>query len=334
MRRCTLAFATWLGACAGCDARLMVGQLVPSGQDDASPPADAAPERGEIDAPPPECGAGPEAAAGTLALDVIFMVDNSSSVQSYGAEIARRLSEDFPRIMDERGIDYRVILLSRYGRSGTVVGTSESSVCITAPLGPTDCSDPEAQPLANHPPRFFQFSADVDSNVPLCLLLQAWNTPDEIPAGERPWTPVAPDGWSAFVRPGVFKAFVVVTDDEVVCSFGGYDFPGFDDAEAVAREFDRAITTLSPEHFGTPDQRNYAFFSIVGMPDNTPATDPWPPTAPLQSSKCGSSDNPGTSYQAISRMTGAARFSLCRTYDYDPIFSAVADSARPVGGCP
>ena len=176
-----------------------------------------------------ECRAGEDADLSdhaASALDIIFIVDNSSSVVDIIPSVAQRLAVDLPAILEARAIDYRIILLSRYGPLDDAVGLSESPICIPAPLGSSDCSDPNAQPLANHPPRFFQYSMDVDSTVSFCLLRRAWDTPDEIPAGDRAWTPVAPQGWSAFLRPGVFKAFVIVTDDEVVCDFDGYHFDG------------------------------------------------------------------------------------------------------------
>src|SRR5437867_1591577 len=108
-----LAVAT--AACVACTANLKVGELEPG---------DACPS-----------GAG----TGAPLLDVIFLIDNSSSMIDKSPSVVARLHDDFPRIMQAAAVDYRVVLLSRYGTPGMNVGVSENPICIAAPLGATDC---------------------------------------------------------------------------------------------------------------------------------------------------------------------------------------------------
>src|SRR5690606_19347917 len=82
-------------------------------------------------------------------------------------------------------------------------------------------------------------------------------------------------GWGTYLRDGTQKVILLISDDDAATSNPG-NFG----------EFDAAFLALSPEHFGTADDRNYVFHSILGMAENNPATAAWPPTAPVQSGQC------------------------------------------------
>ena len=96
---------------------------------------------------PPDLGLEPAADAGVIAtddcpaelervaVDVVFIADNTSTMAASNAELEQALPQLAARL-DELLVDYRLILLSRHrealrGTSDTV----DSSLCIDAPLG-------------------------------------------------------------------------------------------------------------------------------------------------------------------------------------------------------
>jgi hypothetical protein len=261
-------------------------------------------------------------------IDVIFAIDNSPSMDDEIAQVEARLNQDFAQIMADSGLDYRVILVSRYGQVGVPVGASKNPICIGAPLGKTDCSDPMATRLENGE-RFFHFSAAVDSHDAWCVLLGGFNQPDEFGDTARPgWAPLARHGYEEYLRKDAFKVFVVVTDDDASCDYGGTTFSDgttVSGGERAAVAFDSALLNLSPEQFGTPSKRNYVFHSIVGLAENAPGMGAWPATAPMQMGRCDvGSEGPGTGYQALSRLTGGLRYPSCDSQDFDALFNTIA----------
>jgi hypothetical protein len=131
------------------------------------------------------------------------------------------------------------------------------------------------------------------------------------------------------LRPAAFKAFVMVGDEDENCRSNSYAFDDSLSPSEVARNFDRAITELAPEQFGTATARRYAFFSIAGFVQDSPATETIPPTAPVATTTCPTAFLPGEVYQSLSIYTGATRFSLCNLDDFDPIFRDIAARATP-----
>ncbi len=263
-------------------------------------------------------------------VDIIFVIDNSGSMMEEIAQVQQRINEDFAAIIEASGVDYRVIMVSRYGDINIPISFSSwYPICISSPLGGHDCSSPSYQPVTNNPGRFYHYSADIFSTDALCRLLEGFHSPDEIASDYRSWTPVAPNGYSEFLREEAFKAFVVITDDNIDCTYGGYAFKDYDTAALgtiAAASFDTALLTLSPAHFGTAADRNYVFHSIVAMGENSPGTEPWPSTAAIQTSQCSpGSEAPGTGYQALSVLTGGLRYPTCRHDDFDAIFQALAE---------
>jgi hypothetical protein len=262
-------------------------------------------------------------------IDVIFAIDNSPSMDDEIAQVQARLNQDFAQIMADSGLDYRVILISRYGQVGVPVGVSKNPICIGAPLGNSDCANPMATPLQNGE-RFFQFSAAVGSHDAWCVLLGGFNQPDEFGDVARPgWTPLALHGYEEYLRKDAFKVFVVVTDDDASCAFRGTTFSDgitVSGGEKAALDFDTALLSLSPEQFGTASKRNYVFHSIVGLAENAPGQGAWPANAPMQMGRCeAGSEGPGTGYQALSRLTGGLRYPSCDSRDFDSLFNTIAD---------
>lgn len=262
-------------------------------------------------------------------IDVIFAIDNSPSMGDEISQVQARINQDFAQIMADSALDYRVILISRYGKVGVPVGVSANPICIGAPLGNGGCEDPMATPLENSG-RFFQFSAAVGSHDAWCVLLGGFDQPDEF--GDSPragWASLATHGYEEYLRKEAFKVFVVVTDDDVGCDVQGVSFD--DDitiggGERAAADFDSALLTLSPEQFGTAKKRNYVFHSIVGLAGSDTSNAAWPASAPMQTARCAAgSEGPGTGYQALSRLTGGLRYPSCDSQNFDSLFNTIAD---------
>jgi hypothetical protein len=262
-------------------------------------------------------------------VDIVVVIDNSGSMQGEIEQVQERINDDFAAILEASGVDYRVIMMSRYGDVDTAVGGSDYPICVSSPLGGHDCSNPIAQGVRHNPGKFYHFSTDVGSLDGLCRIIQGFNSKDELASDTRTWTPVAPNGYKSLLRPEARKAFLVITDDRVSCSYGGYTFNDLNTSvggHAVASAFDAALLTLSPEQFGTAANRNYVFHSIVAMSEFVPGAAPWPSTQPISTGKCTpGSEAPGTGYQGLSILTGGLRYPTCRNSDFNAIFQAVAE---------
>ncbi|HET9953383.1 MAG TPA: hypothetical protein VFQ61_02705 [Polyangiaceae bacterium] len=261
-------------------------------------------------------------------VDIVFVIDNSSSMNDEIAAVQTRINTDFAAQIANSGLDYRVVMISRYGKVGVPVGESDNPICIAPPLGKSGCEDPAHTQLENGE-RFKHFSADIESHDALCALLGGFSESDEYAdVARRGWRPLAPTGYSQYLRPEAFKHIVVISDDDVSCQFGSLELDDHSSAmggEAVATAFDRALLKLSPAQFGTPEHRNYAFYSIVGLAENKDPVRAYAASEPITTSTCGSgSAGPGTGYQALSRLTSGLRYPSCRSQNFDAIFSALA----------
>jgi hypothetical protein len=288
-------------------------------------------------------------------MDIIFSIDNSSSMEGEIQAVINNINTDFASIIEASGIDYRVIMVSRYGYLDYGLEPSDYSVCIEPPLGNAACTSNSAPTLVNTA-RFFHHSTDIGSNNMWCRLLTSYTTEDEYPTDRNGWTPLAPNGWQEWLRPGSFKVFVGITDDRpdtdedgdegegqnCLDEAGGTNDPGgLDDDLDGAQTFDQALRELAPTQFGAYDAdepdtgRNYRWYSIIGMepkpdPDETV---PYEPSEPVETGVCEGPDEddnaddgvaPGIGYQELSRLTGGLRYSNCLNDDFDAIFNAIA----------
>ncbi len=281
-------------------------------------------------------------------MDIVFVIDNSSSMDDEIDEVEKSVYAEFSNIISASNIDYRVIMISRYGENhGSIVGESDHPICIPPPLGATSCTDATHQPLQNAS-RFFHYSADVESQDALCLLLSSFQQPDEFDNSNtkddgpgssvyRSWTTLAPDGWSAWLRPDSFKTFVVITDDDVMCNLSEFGGPNVSlndgnnagSGQSAASTFDARLLALPGAPFGSSSDRNYVWHSIVGMAGKG-GLKAWEPSDPVNTALCGKGAvGPGTGYQALSRLTGGLRYPICPTAsgttNFDPIFNAIAE---------
>ncbi len=158
------------------------------------------------DAGPPEDGgacatATVEAEVGRLPVDIVWVVDNSTSMMP-AIEAVRDGLDDFASLVAGSGLDYRVILLSLKGR-GLVDrgGRRRYGICIPRPLAGDDaCGDG---------PRFFHVDVDVRSTQQVEQVLGTLAQSSGYAEGEsRGGAP-----WRRLLRPDATKSFVFVTDD-------------------------------------------------------------------------------------------------------------------------
>lgn len=266
-------------------------------------------------------------------VDIVFVIDNSASMGGEIEQVQARINDDLTQILELEEVDYRVIMISRYGDVNQSVGESDHPICIHAPLGANDCTEAANQTLVQNPPSFYHYSADIRSREPWCDLLDGFDTPDELKrAGDddRPWSSVAPIGWRQFLREDAFKHFVVISDDDSSCRRRNWSFDDGNEVLAgqnAAIDFDTALLELSPRQFGTNEKRNYKFHSIVGLPEYEDPLAPWPADAPIQTGTCGrGSDGPGTGFQALSVLTGGLRYPSCNNENFDAVFRALAET--------
>jgi hypothetical protein len=288
-------------------------------------------------------------------MDVIVSIDNSASMAGEIIEVQARINDNFAQILEASEIDYRVILVSRYGNvfdsnyDGGDASDSAYSVCIGNttgnPLSTLDCPTAEADTtptLANNPGTFYHHSTDIGSHNMWCQLLDSYDTSDPISSnGRAGWTPVAPNGWKDFVRADAYKVFIAITDDEPTAT-GSLSCPGATSNLAGATAFDMALRALDPAQFQTATgERNYVWYSIVGMHGTVDV--PLLPTDPVGTQCCRANGNPqtncqgttgsqfsdsafpGVGYQELSIMTGGLRYPSCYTASFDSIFNKIAE---------
>lgn len=303
-------------------------------------PMDATPP--PTDAPPPVFDTGPldpDAACSSattraeverLPVDIIWMVDNSSSMQPAIEEVQRGLN-DFAALIGARDLDYRVIMLSLRGQGETTVGGSRRyQVCIPPPLsGDTSCADGA---------RFFQVSLDVRSTQPLEQFLGSLGQTDGYTSSDDRGS----EPWQHLLRPEATKTIVVVTDDNarmVVRSGGGFaPGPGGGRSEgdpvATAEWFETFVGgsnpfssrtlpegILHPRWSGAFD--GYTFAALYGWGSETDDT------IRCNYAAGGSPPASGRTYTELVRRTGGVRAQICAgPAAWGPFFDGVASAVE------
>ncbi len=278
----------------------------------------------------PDSACAAQSAQATLAkkpVDIVIVIDNSGSMSGEIEEVQNQINVNFAGIIEQSGLDYRVIMLTDFG------DFNSQQVCISAPLS-NDVCNPVPNMPTNNPPKFYVhdpddggFSFGITSHNALCQLIFQLTQPDQ-------WG-LQPNGYKALLRPDSFKSILVITDDnssnsqKYNCTGEGYDdMNTVVGGQAAATAFDAAFTAAAPEHFGSPTNRNYMFHSIVALAPKDPndLSISHLPTDPIITAECSpGAQNPGTGYQALSVMTGGLRHPTCGL-DYTTIFQAIAQS--------
>lgn len=239
----------------------------------------------EIDAPTEACAA-VTAEAKSPPVDIIWIIDQSCSMGTEITQVRTNINGNFANIIQNSGLDYRVIMFAH--------GTSGLAVCVNPPLG----AGTTASPLCgqNKPPQFYQVNTTIQSTDSFSKFMLAAN-----------WNQI-----KAALRPGAFKAFIEVTDDQ---------------SGVTAAVFDTwLLTGGGAGYFGTVADRRYVFHSIIGVDK------PYLPTQPKVTTKCASAVNAGPQYQDISILTGGLRHPVCDT-NYSTVFQNIANSIVQAVAC-
>ncbi|NJK32342.1 MAG: hypothetical protein HC927_07995 [Deltaproteobacteria bacterium] len=229
----------------------------------------------------------PEVAS--IPVDILLVVDTSFSMGPAIDAVETSINVDFAQILEQSGIDYRLIVLGAHSNS-------QVPICISSPLSGTDCNPPPPAPALTD--RYRHYDAETGSGAFLTSIVNWYATPDK--------HGFAPGGYQDFLRPEATKVFLGMTDGT---SASGD--PSAGDA------FDASLLGLNPAAFGTPGDRKYKFHLIVQMPANTPADAPWLPDDPIQGE--------GGSIQQVAILSGGWRFPLSEVQHFNVLFQEVAE---------
>jgi cysteine-rich repeat protein len=251
------------------------------------------------------------------AVDIMLVVDNSSSMDEYIKAIVARINHDFAAILAEAEVDYRVIVISRHGAVDHSTGNAcdDHGVCIEPPLAAGAC-DPNAPPKETE--RFKHYSVCIDSTDALVKVRRAFDGTEvsRYFSAPRSLATIAGSaaGFQQWLRDGAFRTFIIVSDD---------------DSEIRDTDFVHWLYSLDPRYFGTAAEPNWRFHSIVNLAENP--NDPyaaWAPGAGLVEQGCWDDTNRwiGADYQRLSMQSGGLRFPYCRNDNYNAVFRSVAAS--------
>jgi hypothetical protein len=248
-------------------------------------------------------------------LDVIFVIDNSGSMDDEIAAVRDNINASFAALIEASGADFRVIMLSQYGLLGT-------TVCIEPPLAGAECSAGLGLAATNGS-KFFHYDVNVDSLNPLCKMLESFDKPD---ASGR-----TPGGWQEYLRPDAHKAFILITDDSASCAYADDDVTVTFGAQGAdpfedALMFHSALLAKAPEQFGVPPDVRYQFYSFVGMRPSEPESAPYFPHEDLVTERCDTAANNGLQYQALSVITDSLRYPVCEGRGFDAVFRVLAQN--------
>ena len=248
-----------------------------------------------------------EAKREPLPVDIIWVVDNSSSMAPAVAEVQAGLNS-FATIVGSKGLDYKVVMLSLRGAAPTTVGgQARYPVCIPPPLGGADCGNG---------PLFFHAAMDVQSTQPLEQILGSLDQT----TGYTQGTQRGSEPWSQELRPKATKSFVLVTDDNSrFPAFSFENFPGGDSPYTGGLVL--PVGLLHPTRNGA--FKGYSFSAIYGW--GSPA-DP--------SIRCSFPDGSkpttsGSEYTTLVQKTTGARAQICSgSAAWGPFFDAVATAVQ------
>ena len=261
-----------------------------------------------------------EATVERLPVDIVWVVDNSVSMQPAIDQVTAGLN-DFAARIAASGLDYRVVMLSLRG-AGELSGGGRAryGVCIAQPLAGDDrCGDG---------PRFFQVDVDIHSTQPVEQILGTLGQS----AGYREGDQHGSAPWRELLREGASKTFVVVTDDNSrtcnrpvgTCAAGEppltesslEDFPGGPNP-FNSRDLGPGLRTAA---YGDLFQ-DYLFSGIYGWGSQTN------PNIPCMYPNGDEPSSPGQTYTALVQRTGGVRAQLCDGAGaWAPFFESVASA--------
>ncbi len=129
-------------------------------------------------------------------VDIIWTIDQSGSMGNEIAQVKANVNGNFASIIQNAGLDYRVIMFS----NGSSSVSSTYRLCVDPPLGSATCGE-------NNPPIFFQVNRTIASTNSWSLFMN-----------DTYWTEI-----KGHLRPDAFKAFIEVTDDQSTVTAAQFD---------------------------------------------------------------------------------------------------------------
>lgn len=238
-------------------------------------------------------------------IDIILILDNSVSMARELDAIERSINRNFASVLDARGADYRVILISSHRTTERrFAGVAETAICVTQPLSSLAACPAQRPGLTE---RFLHYALEIESTDALERVVDAFDTPD-------PLYRVTERGWGEWLREGSRAIFLIFTDD---------------DSLANGRDFTRRLMSRDPLHFGSDvEDPQFVFHSVIGIAEREPAGTAYAPDEPVVSDRCLKDGElapaSGRVYQALSLETGGLRYPLCALDDYGAIFEGIA----------
>jgi hypothetical protein len=243
-----------------------------------------------------------------LPVDIIWMVDNSVSMQPAVDELTTGLNA-FAQLIASKNLDYKVIMLSLRSKTNpvTIAGSARYAVCIPPPLaGDSNCSNG---------PRFFQSSIDVRSTQPLEQFLGTLGQTDGYQAGQ----PRGGDPWKDELRANATRTIVVVSDDN--SRLVPQDFEHFAGGKNPFNSLTLPAGILDPVWNGLFD--GYVFDALYGWGSDTD------PTVKCQYPGGTTPPSSGPTYTELVQKTGGVRAQICAGASaWGPFFDSVAQAVQ------
>ncbi|MEO7092129.1 MAG: hypothetical protein ABI175_02685 [Polyangiales bacterium] len=245
-----------------------------------------------------------------LPVDIIWVVDNSSSMEPAVAQVKTGLN-DFAAKIAAKSLDYKVIMLAIRNKTSplTLGGGTRYPVCIPAPLaGDDNCGNG---------PRFFHTSVDIFSTQPLEQILGTLGQTAGYKVGESRGGDLP---WADQLRKTATKTFVIVTDDDSRLSatefetFAGGKNP-FNSNTLPPGILDPSWTAITGGFDG------YSFSGIYGWGSLTD------PSVVCKFTDGTSPAKSGATYTTLVTKTGGVRAKLCDgAAAWGTFFDAIATS--------
>jgi len=263
----------------GTDGTTDTDGVSPDGPD--SPPVDTAGDT-EIRPDFEECAAVSETATNTRGpADIIFAIDNTPSMYNE-IEMVRANMNRFSGMVEAGGLDLHIALVSCRTEACLAhpSGTEWYTICIDPPVGAEGACE-AAGADDSVPPEYLHVDERVESLKALENIADTYGQ------------------WSAILRPGAAKHFVVISDDN---------------EEWSATQFNETILGLDPSLAGYQFHAVYSFMSKEAA------------CAISNSEPCctyAAPEGEGTVYRELVEMTGGVSADLC-LQDFDPVFDALA----------
>lgn len=247
-----------------------------------------------------------EATAEKLPVDIIWMVDNSSSMAPAVAQVRSGLNA-FASLIASKNLDYKVIMLSLRDPAVQITfgGGTRYPVCIPQPLaGDANCGNG---------PRFFQSSLDIYSTQPLEQFLGTLGQTAGYQLGDAKGC----EPWAQELRPNASKTIVIVTDDDSRLS--ATQFETFAGGKNPFNSLTLPPGILDPSWNG--QFNGYIFSGIYGWGDAVDPTVLCTYTNGTQPAK------PGVTYTTLVNKTKGVRAKICDgSAAWAPFFDAVAQA--------